>query len=278
MRFPKYLASVRNETGRVKARGWSDQSQEEADQRAHTRLDRILSALRSRQVDRLDRYVYEVDQVISEEVIDQISNGDKLLAVISRNGYGALIMNAAEMMFVDIDFPRQPVKRSLFAWFQKKSPELPPPETLVLDKCRAWQTHHPTFALRVYRTFAGMRLIIANQRFAEVDDSVVQMMQELGCDDLYIRLCKSQRCFRARLTPKPWRMKMENPPSRSSWNEAEKLAEYESWVREYVSNAARFAACRYLETLGPNDIDPGMVELIELHDRLSGSSSDLPLA
>src|SRR6185437_11448436 len=77
---------------------WSDVSVEEARRLADARaleLGRILREGRP-----LDRYLYG-EQPLREEVIRTIQPE---VAVITRNRYGALVLNAARAMFIDVDF------------------------------------------------------------------------------------------------------------------------------------------------------------------------------
>jgi hypothetical protein len=60
MKFPKYWKVVKNSTGLVVARGWSNHSEAEALKRAEARLQRILNWLRARSGDQ-DRYHYVID-------------------------------------------------------------------------------------------------------------------------------------------------------------------------------------------------------------------------
>jgi len=39
-----------------------------------------------------------------------------------------------------------------------------------------------------------------------------QVFDTLGADPPYRRLCRTQKCFLARLTPKPWRCGVAKPP------------------------------------------------------------------
>ncbi len=96
----------------------------------------------------------------------------------------------------------------------RRQPAEPPPEETALASVRQWQTEHPDTSLRVYRTFAGLRLMIINRAFTGVDDATVEIMQQLGSDALYVQLCRSQNCFRSRLSPKPWRIGMQKIPAK----------------------------------------------------------------
>ncbi len=282
MRFPRFWTRAYNAKKTVTARGWSESSLEEATQNAESRLARVLAALSTPAGIDLDRYDYVVDNVICEEVLDRINHKDVEVAVISRNAYGALVLNAANMMFIDIDFPHSSVSWSgcLFSLFSKpkSQPAQATPEQQTLDRVRQWQSMHPDTTLRAYRTAAGVRLIVVNRSFDVVDDGAVSIMQTLGSDSLYIQLCRSQNCFRARLTPKPWRIGMSKPPALFPFNSPEDKALYDAWYAGYVEKAKNFKVCTHLETLGHGSIHPNHVAPIEIHDRLCCDNQDLPLA
>ncbi len=278
MKFPLYWNRAYNERRTVVARGWSDSSMEEATHNAQMRLGRILTWLRSRGGVDLDRYTYVVDDVICEEVIDRIEHHDRETAVVSRNAYGALILNAANMMFVDIDFPK-PQRLGCFAsLFVKPKPPERTPEQETFDRIGRWQSEHPEVTLRVYRTAAGVRLIVANQCFETVDEYASEMLRSLGCDTLYIQLCQSQNCFRARLSPKPWRVGMQKPPKLFPFESSSDQAAFEKWYQEYVASTKSFQVCKFIETIGSGEIHERHTELIQMHDNLCCGKDDLPLA
>jgi hypothetical protein len=105
MRFPKFWKQVENESRSISARGWSDNSPEEAEQNAKLRLARILTALKSNGLDTLQRkYQYVIDNTICEYVVDHVQDLDgNEIAVISGNSYGSLMLNTPRLMIVDID-------------------------------------------------------------------------------------------------------------------------------------------------------------------------------
>lgn len=280
MKFPKYWTRAVNSTKKVVARGWSEVSQEEADRNAQARLGRILAALKPpRSFDlNLERYQYVIDNVICEEVVDRIEQGGRELGVVSRNAYGSLILNTAELMFVDIDFPKPNRGGCLFlGWFRGRPVE-PPPEETALASVRQWQTAHPDISLRVYRTYAGLRLMVINRAFTSVDQAAVEVMQQLGSDTLYVQLCRSQHCFRSRLSPKPWRIGMEKIPAKFPFETSAEQQAFEKWYARYVATAANYRVCRLVELLGGAAPLEQHLELIELHDRLCSVQSDLELA
>ncbi len=279
MKFPKFWDRVQNPRGSVTARGWSEISLEQATANARDRLQRILAALGSQKKFDLERYSYVIDNVICEQVIDRIQDGDRDQAVISRNSYGSLIMNAANMMFVDIDLPKPPKPGWISRWFRKPSPApVLSPEAETLERIRNWQSGNGDTTLRVYRTHAGFRVIVVNRMFDSVDAHAVSIMNELGSDSLYVTLCQSQSCFRARLTPKPWRVGMTKPPKMFPFFSPADEAAFDAWYQQYSAQSKQFKVCIFVETLGRAAIAPQHQQLIAQHDAFCCDPSDLPLA
>ena len=124
----------------------------------------------------------------------------------------------------------------------------------------------------------GIRVIVVNRVFENVDEKVWGVMQDLGSDALYLQLCKSQRCFRARLSPKPWRIGIGNPPKSFPFDADAGRDAYDDWNQKYVTASKSYKVCDYVETLGDGSVHPDNQNLIQLHDQLCCSERDLPLA
>src|SRR5690606_8392641 len=60
---------------------------------------------------------------------------------------------------------------------------------------------------RIYETHNGYRVIVTGREMAPADPAVQAMCRAMNCDALYVKLCLKQDCFRARLTPKPSRIR-----------------------------------------------------------------------
>ena len=278
MKFPTYWSKVKNSRGTITARGWSDQSPQQAETHAQQRLQRIQQALQAGRVRMLERYPYESDDVICEEVVQRIVEGEEEIAVISRNAYGALILNARTMMFVDLDFP-VPARASWWArLLGRPAAVVADPLQAILQKVRQWSSEHPQWTWRLYRTCVGVRAIVVNERFEQVDAATASIMRELSCDELYVRLCQSQGCFRARLTPKPWRVGIANPPAKYPFETAEQRKALDVWSERLMTAAEQFAVCQYLETIGDGAIWKEHLKLIEIHDSYCCRAAALPLA
>lgn len=155
-------------------------------------------------------------------------------------------------------------------------------EALALRRLRRFVKRHRHWALRVYRTPAGLRLMAVHQRLSPDDAEVQALFRRSQTDPLYQRMCQRQRCFRARLSAKPWRIGISERlrPRGGGWPlDAERLSARQRWVERYRHKAAQYAACHYVCTIGSSAIDPTIAELVRLHDeRCQSLRTDLPLA
>jgi hypothetical protein len=100
----------------------------------------------------------------------------------------------------------------------------------------------------------------------------------LGTDEEFVKLCKAQDCFRARLTPKPWRVGLFEPKLNYPFETDEEAAQAEKWLADYDASKRGFATCEFLETIGDGFVHPNIIEILELHDSETGAMSKLPLA
>jgi hypothetical protein len=78
--------------------GWSLDSMAAAKDNAVARAKRVFEYLVNGV--RLDTYEYG-DVPMREEIVQTVQNGGKDIAAITRNGYGALVINTASVLFAD---------------------------------------------------------------------------------------------------------------------------------------------------------------------------------
>jgi hypothetical protein len=258
---------------------WSNQSHEDARQRAEEK-SRNVSSRWNRQ-EPLDRYAYG-NGAIREEIIQTIcanpaSDAAEPDAIITRNLYGSLVLNTKAAMFIDIDFPPLPKRGALSSLFGKRA-EKDDRESAALARLDAFAAQRPDLGLRVYRTCAGLRCLATTRTYDPADPQSLALLESAGSDPLYIRLCRAQACFRARLTPKPWRSGTTVPPSRYPFTSEEQVAKYRKWQTDYDRAIAGFSVCRFLRHLGPSKVAPQLQPLIELHDHLTATTSNRALA
>jgi hypothetical protein len=131
---------------------------------------------------------------------------------------------------------------------------------------------NPDWAIRIYETPNGMRLIATHRLFEAREAEVERFFEAIVADPVYRRMCRNQNCFRARLTAKPWRMPgfAAGKIHGGVWPIPEVMRpERAGWVREYEAKAIGFAACRYVDSVGSGNVHSQVRAVVELHDRLS---------
>ena len=94
--------------------------------------------------------------------------------------------------------------------------------------------------IRVYETAHGFRLLVENQLLTPSGKVFRVLAKAFDCDPSYLKLCQSQECYRARLTPRP-------------------EATYGARV------------CKYFGTIGSAGISEDLAPLIQLHDERTGA-------
>jgi hypothetical protein len=151
----------------------------------------------------------------------------------------------------------------------------------ALARIRAFAESRRDWNLRVYRTPAGFRLLAMHRTFDPHDPEVAEMFDALDVDPMYARMCFNQRCFRARISPKPWRIGLQrlHVPYSAAWRpEHADLRERRDWIARYDAASSRFASCRFVETLGQGGEAPEAIAVREVHDLFCRADQDLALA
>jgi hypothetical protein len=207
--------------------------------------------------------------------------GGDVAAIVTRNSYGSLVLNTGCLMFVDVDGrgdrPTSATFREMISSLLGKSGAPSPAPNPVPDTMNHVAQRH-SLSVRVYETAAGYRLSITNALFKPGSAEAEALLTDFGSDPLYIRLCRLQESFRARLTPKPWRCSLQSLPVRFPFETPVEQDRYRRWEAEYDFKAAPFATCRYVTSLGQGTVEPEFIELIQYHDSVTKSSSGARLA
>jgi hypothetical protein len=198
------------------------------------------------------------DRPLPEPILRQFQNGGRPRAVITRNMYGAVVMNSQDLMFVDVDR-------------DENRPDL------VMNDIRR-VTEANGLAGRLYKTAAGYRVLITNVPFQPGSSPSENLLRQYGSDPLYVRLCRMQDSFRARLTPKPWRCGLPMPPVDFPYETPRDEARFREWEARYSAVSAGYATCRYLTTFGGVRITAEFEDLVYDHDQETKANSKLPLA
>jgi hypothetical protein len=279
MRFPKFW--VKAADGHLSAWGWSDDGVDEARAKAGVQLQHIRDWIAKDSGAHLDSYGYS-DRPVREEVLREFKDGEgKVIAAVSRNSYGSLVLNTTQMMFVDCDFPDTVSVSGLLSGLfghKKEKPEEDPAVTKIKARVESWLQMHPEWGWRVYRTKAGARLIATHQPMEPGAAQADEAFNAFEADPLYRGLCEQQQCFRARLTPKYWRCKSSRPPGRWPWENAEAEAAFRDWDKGYLGAAKDYATCRLIGQFGAQTIHPALRELVEFHDSATRTDTEMPLA
>jgi hypothetical protein len=219
---------------------------------------------------------------LREPVLREIRNGaGELTAVLTRNSYGCLVLNAARAMFVDIALPEP--RASAGGWLGRLfGKPRPAPSAARVDaalaKAKAWSARQPGWGWRVYRTRAGLRLLATHALFEPHAETTQAVFAELDSDLFYRQLCGTQKCFRARLTPKPWRCGVVNPPVRWPWEDPRAEGRFKEWESRYLEHCRDYATCELVETVGSPPLHPEIEPLVNLHDDTTRAESKLPSA
>jgi hypothetical protein len=303
----------------VRRFGWSDVSladaQQMADARAAEALRRVLAGeILTRREPKVP-YNGAAGVPIREQIVSR--HGD---VVITRNSYGARCLNSPNALFADIDFAQPPpfllrcltflVLAGLSAWagwitsswclglvlgfvslvaawlvaallYGAFRALKGGDEAVARARIDRFAADHPDWGVRLYRTPAGLRLLVTHRPFDPNDPAVREFFAAVGADPVYVRMCLNQQCFRARVSPKPWRVGIGKhmKPRPGVWPvRPERLPDRQEWIAAYEAASAGFAACEFIDTVGSGVIHPGLAAVIKLHDDLSRATSGLPIA
>lgn len=279
MKIPPYWYSATCQIGDTtyRLRGVSWVSESEAREHWETKAELMRSFLAGgcpasgrekmrlawAELDGSDTEEYAV--LMPEPVVEQINAAN----IITRNRYGAEVLNSTELCFIDVDhFPARP-----FDWLRRMLGQDTAPESNLVERVRRLVHDGALRGVRVYRTARGWRLLAVEPGLQPNTHRMQMIFEQLHADPLYAQLCAKQQCWRARLTPKPAKVGMPRYP-RPTCSAAAHSPEIERWVSAYAEASAPFAVCRLIDTLGVMPRLP----LIDLHDARTGALlPDYPL-
>ncbi|MBT8136770.1 MAG: hypothetical protein KJO54_07140 [Gammaproteobacteria bacterium] len=278
MYLPKHWVSETS-TGRLPdgretpltAWGWGDDERSARD-KAGERLQRLKQRLQ-RGDGFPEKYAYS-DRPLKEEILETFAGRGAATGIVTRNAQGAQVLNTAKLLFLDIDL--QPVSgwQRLLARLGLSTDHS---EGAVLARLKVTLQQYGKASFRIYRTAAGLRVLAVDREFDPAGREAQELMTATGTDPAFTQLCKVQKSFRARLTPKPWRCGVTKPPGRFPRNtDTQRL--FEEWRRDYQNACDRYATCQILETIGSGRPTGSFAKLVELHDRQTRCTSHLPLA
>lgn len=289
----------------LSALGSSDLSQEQAERDARERFQALVAAGGPRPSGAGGEYY--PDRRRPEELLEEIhSPSGELIAVITRNRYGAAVLNTDAVLIADIDIPGDPARdapvkpagRGFFARLLGRdqgnnaldsSSDGGDPDLVglpgsgrrgeehqrILGRIGQFCADHPRFGVHTYRTRNGFRLLVTGTGAAPDSEQAHDLLAQLGSDELYTLLCRVHDTYRARLTPKPWRVGVRAP--RAPGLGLPHGRGHQKWVEDYRAASSEVAVCRFIGSAGPAP-DTLERQLIDLHDRAVRHDSGLRLA
>ena len=214
----------------------------------------------------------------ARRILREIRNDEGETLLDTRNRYGAVVLNTADLMFIDIDVaPDQPlgIFDAIKGLFGNKPED---PFVAAHKRIAAVAASRPEYTIRMYRTFAGFRCSVINKRIKPGTADSDALLSAFGSDPLYIRLCKNQESFRARLTPKFWRCDYTAPRGIFPFSTESEKQVYRNWERGYEQASNPYSTCVFVDQFGSDRAIADFRGLIELHDRDTRAESNLPLA
>lgn len=244
----------------IRCYGGSNLSEEDARVKAHEKIEKVRRKLAG------DKHAFDsYDVEIREEIVQALDEN----AVITRNRYGAQVLNVQDLMIMDIDQP----KSSFLDLFRRRDESANKQKIVAMVRKLSQKPAYQGYGFRVYETKKGIRVIVLGKTFDPQADATSAMMKEFHCDALYTLLCKRQGCFRARLTPKPSRMKVRGYRVKFP-RSAEDEREFQAWLVDYEAASRNYSVCKWVEQIGPGYAP----EAVRVHDEISGVNRHQSLA
>ncbi len=243
--------------------GGSNISEEDASAKARKKLEEVKRKIKG------DCNVFDDYEVeIREEVVRVLDES----SIITRNRYGAQVLNTENLMFLDIDKP----KFSFWNLFRKSNSDSNKARIIKMIHKLVQKPIYCEYGFRVYETSKGIRLIVLGKKFDPKDSATRAMMFEFNCDRWYTYLCSKQDCFRARLTPKPSRIKVREPRVKFPRDHKAEI-EFQQWLLEYEKASWNFSVCKFVEQIGANYY-MHIPEVVQIHDEITRANQNRQLA
>ena len=259
----KHLAAIQvgGQTKEFAFRGRSNTSPEAARADALARAEKVARKIAGEDLPMPEDY--------SADILEEVVREFDAHTVVTRTRYGALVLNTDAVTILDVDHHR----KSFLEHFGIGVRETKPAILADLAKLAALPEYRAV-GFRIYETAKGIRVILDGRYLDPNQPDGRALMKRCHADPLFALLCRRQRCYRARLTPKPHRIRQER--IRYRWPmEPDELRRAQEWIAEYERKSATFAVCRLVEpTGGTASRNP----VIAFHDEFTRARSGLPLA
>lgn len=261
--------------------GWSTRSVEDARRHAEENLAALIArGLPPARGARARRSEYYPRGPLREELLEEITAADgTLLAAVTRNRYGAEVLSTDAVVIADIDIPEpRRAGRGLFSrLFGGGPPPADPEEVAARERIAAFAAAHPAWGVLTFRTAAGFRVLVTGTGHRPSDPESTAILQELESDPLYVKLCQAHGTYRARLTPKPWRIGLQAPPVTWPTGGPGDETRYRDWIRTYDERSSAHDVCREEPSTAPALTEDERT-IVELHARRTGVGGAKPLA
>jgi hypothetical protein len=198
--------------------------------------------------------------LVNEPLLGELCFDGQVQAILTNNRYDCLVLNTDKLLIVDVDIgpPTQSewhdCSRNCQVVFNQRQ---------ALVALGGIVEQFPGLGFRVYQTRNGLRYFCTTQEFDPSDRNTYRLMQSLYADPLYARLCRYQSTFRARLSPKPWRMDVTDwewavDRTVGSWQDPE--------TGLLLPKFSPYSVCRLLQVVGETTILPQFEAIIRVHD------------
>jgi hypothetical protein len=249
------------ETKQINCYGGSNLSMDDAVWRAQEKISIVQKKI---QKDWETIHSYQPSVEIREEIIKELDAQN----IVTRNRYGALVLNSENMLMIDIDDAKHSVLDVLRGQVGErwKKPK-------ILEMIEQQASRAPELNFLIYETTNGYRVLVTGHTFEPKSPETAAIFRRFNADPLYARLCIKQECFRARLTPKPFRIKCKRHHVVYPRTPEEDAA-LKSWGETYSELAQNFAACKFIKAIGSVQGSP----VIRYHDELTRVHEHLDLA
>lgn len=190
-------------------------------------------------------------ETLAEPTVGGLTHKGEEVALITENAYGCKVLNAFNMAIADIDI--NPENWSDFPDDLSLECATVPSVEDAVRNLRQLASVRPGWGGRLYRTKNGLRFIVTTHEYEATADTTQLLLVSAKADPLYIRLCGVQNTFRARLNPKPWRIKEDTE--------------------------SHYAVCHLHSIIGEDKIIEPFQQMITLHDESTRALNlKMPLA
>lgn len=259
--------------------GGSNRSMDDALQVARQRADAAAKRLASNRSlnGSHDDYGYP-NGYLREEIKNELQNDGETVALITRNAAGCLVLNTANIFFADIDYVKAPEPSMFSKVLSMFSGEQPATaDEKVVENVRQVSEANSNLGMRLYRTHNGFRCMVTSRTFEPKSMETQTLLTDLNSDPLYMQLCKAQECFRARLSPKPFRCGIDRPSNPFPFRDVSAEARHRKWEEKYEKTSSAYSTCMLIGEFGTTSMPSEVASILQVHDQLACGGSG-PLA